>query len=298
MVWYVVIKKIKRLTITLIISFTGCLAHADDVDTLFSMSLEQLLSVQVSTASKRSQEARVAPSIISVFTKEDIAKMGVTSLIDVLKHAPGIETSIAPSGNWRVSIRGARKDGIILLLIDGHPFNDLYDGSASFDLPLALVDKVEIIRGPGSALYGTNAVAGIINVLTQKNTSQIAVGFGSRSDLNAAVANQHQIWAGKLSYNIGFTSSDGANIEEGADILDTSNVNFDIPNKTNRYLDEYFVSVNYQNNDFEVSLFNLDRERGPWVGPLNIFGPSTKVDKSQTTLKGKYSYQLSNFYDI
>lgn len=266
---------------------------AEDLDFLFSLTLEELLHVKVTTASKRSQEASIAPSVISVFTKSDINKMGVTSLIDVLKHAPGIETSMAPSGEWRVSIRGQRKDGLILLLVDGHPFNDFYDGQAQFDLPLSLISKVEIIRGPGSALYGTNAVAGIINVFTDKGEA-IKLGFGSNNSYNSSVTYQKAMLDGRLSFNLGLNSSDGANLVEGEDILAMTNVNVGLPKKTNRFVDELYLSVNYSYKDFEFSFLGLDKERGPWVGPSVVFGSETVVDKGQYFLNGIYNSDLSD----
>ena len=287
-----ILKKL-LLTILIINSILTSPVFAEDLDFLFSLTLEELSRVKVTTASKRSQEASVAPSVISVFTKSDINKMGVTSLIDVLKHAPGIETSIAPSGEWRVSIRGQRKDGIILLLVDGHPFNDFYDGQAQFDLPLSLISKVEIIRGPGSALYGTNAVAGIINVFTDKDET-ITLSLGSNNSYNSSVVYQKTMPDGELTFNFGLNSSDGANLVEGEDIRNRTNVNIGFPTETNRYVDELYLSVNYSYKDFEFSFLGLDKERGPWVGPSVVFGSETVVDKAQYFLNGAYNNDLTD----
>jgi iron complex outermembrane receptor protein len=270
---------------------------AEDLDSLFSLTLEELSSVKVTTASKRSQEANAAPSIISVFTKSDINKMGVSSLIDVLKHVPGIETSMGPSGQWRVSIRGQRKDGIILLLVDGHPFNDFYDGQAPFDLPLSLISKVEIIRGPGSALYGTNAVAGVINVFTNKDEA-FALGLGSNNSVNSSMVYQKNMSDGVLNFNVGLNSSDGANVVEGEDILDMTNVNLGFPTHTNRFVDELYLSVNYNDKNFDFSFLGLDKEQGPWVGPSVVFGSETIVNKAQYFLNGTYKHDLSNSLKI
>jgi len=270
---------------------------------IFSMSLEQLLSIKITTASKSPQKASTAPSVVSIFTRQDIEMMGGNSLIDIIKYAPGIETSMSPNGNWRVSIRGIRKDGIILLLVDGHPFNDFYDGQAQFDLPLSIIQKVEIIRGPGSALYGTNAVAGVINVFTNGEQSYLRAAVGNNDSYQANFSLFHEFESAKLSMNVGSQSTDGANVTEGDDFVNSANANANFPTRTNRFVEEYYLSAKYNQGDLDLSFFGLDKKRGPWVGPSLIFGPKTVINKSQYFLKGRYAYQagekitiVPNFY--
>ena len=280
--------KFKRKTLPVVLAVCMTHAQAADEEDLFSLDIEQLLEVEVYTASKRNQKVADAPSIVTAFTRDDIRKMGVTSLIDVLKHAPGIETSMAPDGHWRVSIRGDRKDGTILLLVDGHPFNDFYDGRAILDLPLGLIKQVEIIRGPGSALYGTNAVAGVVNVITDYDGSHINASVQTHQGYQLSGHHQFELQNGALGVNLGLYKSDGANVTDDDDAL-KNNVG-----TTNRHISQFYFSSNYQLDNLELNLLALVRERGPWVGPNFLFAPNTEIRNEQYSLRGNYLWQIND----
>ena len=121
-----------------------------------------------SLAASYSQKTSNAPAIISVVGRQRISQMGARTLLDILKALPGVETSKDISGFDHVSIRGVRNDAEILLLVDGHRWNDFYDGRPYWGIPAHLIERVEIIRGPGSALYGTSAFMGVVNVVTRE----------------------------------------------------------------------------------------------------------------------------------
>lgn len=133
-------------------------------------SLEELLNVQVISASKISQKTNEAPSVISVITEEQIHSYGWQSLNDILFTQPGF----FPSHDYdRVTV-GSRglfegwNNNHLLLLIDGVPYNDnLYGSAYTTEItPLFFVKSLEIIRGPGSALYGSNATNGVLSINT------------------------------------------------------------------------------------------------------------------------------------
>lgn len=132
------------------------------------LSLEELMNLTIYSASRKVEQLNAAPAIASVITKNDLLYYSGLTLIDVLKYVPGVEVSMGSEGFYRVSIRGTRKEGNILFLVNGSQMNDFYNGRALFDIPVAMIERIEIIRGPGSAVYGTNAVAGVINVYTTK----------------------------------------------------------------------------------------------------------------------------------
>jgi|GEM_PF-1479884 len=265
---------------------------SDDAQLLkiMGMSVKQLLQVPVKSAAKHEQTIDQAPSIISVFTRNDIDKMGVTSLIDVLKHAPGIETSMAPDGHWRVDIRGIRKDGNILLLLDEQPFNDFYDGRAIFDLPLSMVEKVEVIRGPGSALYGTNAVAGVVNVTTRQLAKTLDFAVQSHNGYQLTFMDRKSSIDRSFGFNFGISASDGANQVESEDFADPSTDNL---GKTNRHIKQAFLTAFYNTKLFKLNLTSLTLQRGPYVGPLFDFGENTESQKTQTNFKASYQHRYN-----
>jgi iron complex outermembrane receptor protein len=147
------------------------------------LSLQQLLAAEVvSTASKFPQEVREAPAAISIVTAEDIRRYGHRTLADVLRSVRGFYTTDDRNYSY-IGVRGFARPGDyntrVLLLIDGHRVNDaVYDMApigTDFLLDVSLIDKVEVIRGPGSALYGTSAFFAVINVITRSGGQQRGV---------------------------------------------------------------------------------------------------------------------------
>ena len=148
---------------------------------LAEMSLEQLMDIPVLTvvtASKREQTTTQAPAQASVVTADDIRKYGYRTLADILRSAPGFYITYDRSYGF-IGVRGFGRPGDyggrVLLLVDGHRMNDpLYDTVAvvnDFIVDVDLIERVEIIRGPGSALYGNNAFFAVVNVITKRANS-------------------------------------------------------------------------------------------------------------------------------
>ncbi|MBU1640032.1 MAG: TonB-dependent receptor [Proteobacteria bacterium] len=126
------------------------------------------------TATGSLKPVYLAPSVATVITAEDIEKIGATTLDEVLETVPGLH--VEPSGLWFSSIwsiRGIHTDlnPDVLLLVNGVPFTLNYQGSRyiSYKMPVAMISRVEVVRGPGSALHGADAFSGTINVITKDN---------------------------------------------------------------------------------------------------------------------------------
>lgn len=129
-------------------------------------------TVSVATGSQVS--LRRAPSVAAVVTSEDMAAMGATELTQVLESVPGIHINYSTYGAPIINMRGIGGAGPtspqVLILMDGVPLVDAYRGDPGVVLshvPLENVARIEIIRGPGSALYGADALAGVINIITK-----------------------------------------------------------------------------------------------------------------------------------
>ncbi len=145
---------------------------------LKKLSIEQLMEVEVDTvyaASKYEQKVTEAPSSVSIVTADDIKKYGHRTLADILRSVRGFYVTYDRNYSY-VGVRGVGRSGDynnrILLLVDGHRINDnLYDQAPlGTELPVDvdLIERVEVIRGPGSSLYGSNAFFAIINVITRR----------------------------------------------------------------------------------------------------------------------------------
>jgi outer membrane receptor for ferrienterochelin and colicins len=145
---------------------------------LTSLSLEELMKVEVATvysASKFEQKVTEAPSSVSIVTADEIKKYGYRTLAEILGSLRSFYITYDRNYNY-VGVRGFGRAGDynsrILLLVDGHRSNDnLYDSASigtEFPLDVDLIDRVEVIRGPGSSLYGSNAFFAVINVITRR----------------------------------------------------------------------------------------------------------------------------------
>jgi iron complex outermembrane receptor protein len=141
---------------------------------LTSLSLEQLLNTTVTSVSKTTEKRLQAPAAIYVITQEDIRRSGVTTLAEALRLAPGVDVARINSNQWAVGIRGFNSglSRSTLVLIDGRSvYTPLFAGTYwdVQDTMLEDVDRIEVIRGPGGALWGANAVNGVINIITKNS---------------------------------------------------------------------------------------------------------------------------------
>jgi outer membrane receptor for ferrienterochelin and colicin len=148
-------------------------AAADDP---FSMDLDSLADVKVTTASKFPESLSDAPSVITVVSRDEIKRFGGMTLSEILGRVAGLTRTSAYFGDSSIiAARGdqSRRDsGHILILINGRPTREVMQGGIDSDIlesfPVGIIDRIEVIKGPGSVLYGSDAYSGVINLITQK----------------------------------------------------------------------------------------------------------------------------------
>ncbi|MBI1388832.1 MAG: TonB-dependent receptor plug domain-containing protein [bacterium] len=141
-------------------------------DSLANLSLEELMNLQVTSVSKKPETLSTAAAAIFVITREDIRRSGVTSIADALRMVPGLDVARIDANKWAISARGFsdRFSNKLLVMIDGRSvYTTLFSGVFwdMQDLILEDVERIEVIRGPGAALWGANAVNGVINIITR-----------------------------------------------------------------------------------------------------------------------------------
>lgn len=161
------------------------------VEDLAELSLEDLMQIEVTSASKYAQSADRAPSAVTVVTREDIRRFGWRNLSDVLAAQRGFHTYYDRSYHY-LGVRGFAPPGDynnrIQFLVDGLRLNDnIYDSvmaGESFPLDLDLVERIEIVRGPGATIYGGNALFGVVNLVTRSGE-----GVGA-AELSADIGSQ------------------------------------------------------------------------------------------------------------
>ncbi len=143
-----------------------------DAPDVTAMSVEDLMNIQVTSVSKRTQRLADAAAAVFVITQEDIARSGARNIPETLRMVPGLEVARIDENKWAIGSRGfnGRFADKLLVLIDGRSvYTPLFSGVYwdVQDVPLENVDRIEVIRGPGATLWGANAVDGVINIITK-----------------------------------------------------------------------------------------------------------------------------------
>jgi len=196
-----------------------------------AMSMEDLMNMQVTSVSKRTQKVADAAAAIFVITQEDIRRSGATSIPEALRLAPGLEVARIDQNKWAIGSRGfnGRFNNKLLVLIDGRSvYTPLFSGVYwnIQDVLLEDIDRIEVIRGPGATLWGANAVDGVINIITKPAASTqsaiVKAGAGTEerasggvrygdkigSDTHYRVYGKYFDW-GPSNYASGATAHDG-----------------------------------------------------------------------------------------
>jgi iron complex outermembrane receptor protein len=189
----------------------------DSVSSLLHLSIENLMNIPIYSASKVAEPTFEAPLSSSVVTKEQIKRAGCTSIMEALRMVPGVIVREQTNGNYDIHIRGLDNippnagflfftSSTTLVMIDNYPvYNYLHGGTFWETLPIDLddVEKIEVVRGPSAALYGPNAVSGVINIITRKPSKEglYSVANAMAGSYNTVIANASVGYnrAGKIS---------------------------------------------------------------------------------------------------
>lgn len=250
----------------------------------FNMSLDELMDVSIYSASKYHQPASQAPSSVTVITQEEIRLYGFRNITDILRTVPGFYDTYDRNYSY-IGVRGFGRPGDynsrILLLIDGHRFNDNVGDCVLFgnELPLDidLIDRVEIVRGPGSALYGSNALFAVVSIFTKTGSdyqggeisyrtgsakhTQGRFTYGSRYDngLDVLVSGTYADWDGERLY---FREFDDPATFNGRVKNDSENIK------------NFFIETSYA--DFSLRIASIQREKriptAPWETAFGASG--------------------------
>lgn len=269
-------------------------ASAQDVP-ITALSLEELLEVRVRIGTGTPQTLSRVPAVVSVFTAEDIAAMGATELSEVLEAVPGLHVSpiVSRALDPAFTLRGLNLEGTqLLLLVDGIPVPQLLVGGAptGMRIPATTIERVEVVRGPGSAVYGADAFAGVVNVVMRDdvpNGVRAGIRVGSFGFRDAWIEVGHSEGDHRWSAHVDARKTDG----DGGRVVDrdlqtildagsgTSASRAPGPLRTDA--EQVDVRLAYSGRHRDVRFWWAKRELGAGVGGTPALDPSSVFDTRQ-----------------
>jgi iron complex outermembrane receptor protein len=284
-------------------------AGQEPIPDLAEATLEQLGSVKVYSASKHLQAAGDAPSSVNVVSADEIQKYGYRTLADILKTVPGF--FVTNDRNYSsLGVRGFARPGDyntrILLLVDGHRLNDnVYDEAmvgTEFPINIDLIQRVEVIRGPVSSLYGSNALFAVINIITKRgrdiNGLELSAEAASFNTYSGAMTYGRKLK--KLEFLISgtFYGSRGHNSLFFPE-FNTPQTNYGIASHADDdQVGSALATISFR--DFTLQAVYGTREKGIPTGAYGtIFNnPGTRTTDSHSYIDLRYQHTFANSWDV
>lgn len=165
-----------RVSLLMAVSAVGGMlpfpATAGEVPDFSGLSIEELMRVEITSASRQEERWLDVAAAVTVITPEEMRRAGALTIPDALRLVPGMDVAQIDANKWAVSARGflGRFSNKLLVLVDGRSVYTPFFGGVEWDMvdfPLESIERIEVIRGPGGSLWGSNAVNGVVNVITR-----------------------------------------------------------------------------------------------------------------------------------
>ncbi|MBI5788572.1 MAG: TonB-dependent receptor [Candidatus Schekmanbacteria bacterium] len=245
------------------------------------------LEEEVVTPTKTARSINKVPAIVTVINWRQIENMGAQTIRDILENIPGLGISINRYGKYMIEARGVKtvNSDKVLIMVDGHKLNIPGSGGAQHvwdDMIVDNIEKVEIVKGPGSALYGSGAFLTIVNIITRKaddiNGTITELRGGSYDTWGGDVLFGNYLGDLGITFNADYLNTDGfkAWIEEDyATLLGQPSA---APGKTDMRLQKADLSLNLEYKDIYWRSRYLEKERGTYIGVSYALGDSNDFE--------------------
>lgn len=164
----------------------GCLLFAAPVMAHEALN-EYVLDPMMVTAARYEKRDVDIPAATEIYDQEKIEKLGANNVMEVVKNIPGFTLTASPTGNTYIGFRGIAKDNVAIL-VNGIPLNQ--DGNYDLEsISADIIDRIEVVKGGATVLYGSNASAGVINIITNKKAAKnkVLIGLGDKNKFKGAV---------------------------------------------------------------------------------------------------------------
>lgn len=271
-------------------------------------ALQALLGVleqETRIATRTKMNIDFVPGMVSVLYGEDLLGRGVRDAGEALTLIPGIEQSISSDGTRQIFVRGigsAFASGKIKVLLNGVAFNStLSVASTALPIPTELIERIEVIRGPGSTIYGEFAYSGVVNIITRTKQDQVFVRYG---DLGTKTlgglltrGNPGEDWYTSLSFS--GTDLDGDGVESGPDVLRGTPITR-APGETNEKEADRVLLLHTKVKDFDFSAQWSKVESGDYFGLGNALpgnGQSLIRNVSMMSVDAGWNFSIGKDFD-
>lgn len=164
----------------------GCMLFAAPVMAHEALN-EYVLDPMMVTAARYEKRDVDIPAATEIYDQQKIVKLGANNVMEVVKNIPGFTLTASPTGNTYIGFRGIAKDNVAIL-VNGIPLNQ--DGNYDLEsISADIIDRIEVVKGGATVLYGSNASAGVINIITNKKAAKnkVLIGFGDKNKFKGAV---------------------------------------------------------------------------------------------------------------
>jgi len=293
------------ITISWLVSISYFSTGVESAEDFMDKTLDELGAIPVTTiATGTSKPIYQSAAVTTVITAEQIKSMGATELHEVLETVPGVHASLQENTyDYSYSFRGIRntQNSQVLMLLNGTRITTPFNGTlmTGTELPIEAIQRVEIIRGPGSALYGADAFAGVINIIT-KNTKDIdGTTLGARVGDHSTQSGWGQYgaqWAGwdvATSLQYQHTSGDNGRIvnadtQTGFDNALGTHVSH-APGALNTRYETVNGHLNLQRKHWDIGFWAFNSNGGTRAGAAGALDPNGSADGEQYLGDVKFS---------
>ena len=239
--------------------------------------LLRVLEEETELATKTKLNVDFVPGMVSVLQSKDMLAKGARTVYDALGFIPGVELSAAYDGQIQVIFRGVGKtfsSGKVKVLLNGMTFNATLQAAMPALLwPLDQVDRIEVIRGPGSVIYGEFASVGVINIITTNRTDQVYIRDSNKgnNDFGAQLWKEFPSKNISLSLNVAAQNSEGGQLQAGEDVLyNTPNQSVsNAPGPVNTKRENRYFILDFNYKDFSISWQHMEAGSGDHYGIAN-----------------------------
>jgi len=268
------------LWLTILVSTSVRAQEVDEQDELTRFM--DLLQQQTELATESRLNADFVPGIVSVLSAEQMQQRGFRTLWEALSSIPGVQGTMNETGMRSISVRGIGglfETGKIKLLLNGKSLNASASATTGtlYDTPIEQIERVELIRGPGSAVYGEFAYAGVLNVITRQQGEQYSVGTDTANSINFSALYSYENPGRDFSASINFAASEipGEDIDSGNDRSEDGIATY-APGPINNKRDFVSAILSVDSGDLSLLLQMQQGNRGDHFGTNYLLPPDNK----------------------